>query len=77
MRYFPIVAMAVVATSFTVYLLNLEEYATYQFDLVSVLFIMSPLILVAGLVWILKFPDTFARCVGRVIKVFQAKNRES
>lgn len=68
------VAMAVVATSFTVYLLNLDNNPFYQFDLVSVLFIMSPLVLVGGLVWILKFPDTFARCVGKIIKFFQTKN---
>ena len=41
MRYFPFVAMAVVAASFTIYLLKLEGNAAYQFDLVSVLFIMS------------------------------------
>ena len=70
MRYFPVVAMAVVATCFTVYLLTLEGSAAYQFDLVSVLFIMSPLVLVAGLVWIIKFPDTFARCIGKMIKIF-------
>ena len=74
MRYFPLVAMAVVATSYTVYLLNLEAYAAYQFDLVSVLFIMSPLVLVAGLIWIVKFPDAFARSVGKVINLFQTKN---
>lgn len=71
MKYFPIVAMIVVATSFTVYLLNLEDNPFYQFDLVSILFIMSPLVLVVGLVWILKFPDAFARCVGKIIKVFR------
>ncbi len=74
MRYFPFVAMAVVAASFTIYLLKLEDNAAYQFDLVSVLFIMSPLVLVVGLVLILKFPDSFARSVGRVINFFQSKD---
>ena len=50
--------------------LNLEGNAAYQFDLISVLFIMSPLVLVAGLVLIVKFPDAFARSVGRVINFF-------
>ena len=73
MRYFPVVAMGVVATCFTVYLLNLEANAFYQFDLVSVLFIMSPLVLVAGLILIVKFPDAFARSIGRAISLFQSK----
>ncbi len=77
MRYFPAVTMTVVATSFTVYLLNLEDNPFYQFDLVSMLFIMSPLVLVGGLIWILKFPDAFARSVVKVISFFQTKNSKN
>ena len=73
MRYFPVVAMAVVAVCFTTYLLSLEDHPSYQFDLISILVIMSPVVLVSGLIWIIKFPDTFARCIGKIIEIFQRK----
>ena len=58
MRYFPVVAMFVSASAFTIYLLTLDyEFQNWELD--TMLIMLSPVFLAGFLVWIMKYPDSF------------------
>ena len=68
MRYFPVVAMFVSASAFTIYLLSLDyEFQNWELD--TMLIVLSPVFLAGFLVWIMKFPDSFARLASSILKL--------